>query len=389
MSKIDDIEALAKEVSEATTINILHKRCSYIRNWNSSCKACMNACQHDAISRSIGRMSIDAEKCTSCGACAAACPTSALLTMAPNQTDIVKQARQAAEAYGGIACFMCAKEAAELDVDMSRVVVLPCLNYLDEYLICGLLAIGIQRVALLVRSCEGCQIDCDTPYYPAVVKSARNLMKTWGTDGKVKIFHEIPDNLCNSGMKGRYVRGDRRDALTAAGGSAMSYVAQSINETINPAAAKSKAADRNVQVIVKPEDVFPVSSYRGPRIKAMLDRVGSLSSGASVESRFWATVDIDSTKCHRCGCCASMCATQALKYVQDLPEKPTRVQRKETPGTLTFTPSLCMACGLCQDSCFRKAIVVGNRVPASYLDEDTVVTLFENEKQISKSKFGF
>ncbi|MDD6739220.1 MAG: 4Fe-4S binding protein, partial [Coriobacteriaceae bacterium] len=79
MSKLDELEALAKEVS-ASTITILPKRCSYIRNWNSKCKACMNACPHDAISRSIGRFSIDPDLCTNCGACTAACPTSALLT---------------------------------------------------------------------------------------------------------------------------------------------------------------------------------------------------------------------------------------------------------------------------------------------------------------------
>ena len=48
-----------------------------------------------------------------------------------------------------------------------------------------------------------------------------------------------------------------------------------------------------------------------------------------------------------------------------------------------------MACGLCQDSCFRRALVVGNRIPASYLDPATVVTLYEDEKQVSRSKFGF
>ena len=84
-----------------------------------------------------------------------------------------------------------------------------------------------------------------------------------------------------------------------------------------------------------------------------------------------------------------MCATRALTYTQDLPENPTRVQRKQAPGTLTFTPSLCMACGLCQDSCFRKALVVGNRIPASYLDPNMVVTLYKDEKQVSRSKFGF
>lgn len=385
MSKLDEIEALAKEVT-ASSITILPKRCSYIRNWNSSCKACINACHHDAIVRNIGRLRIDAEKCTNCGACTAACPTSAMLTSAPNQTDIVRTAKATAANYGGIAAFMCRKHAEELDIDESRVTVLPCLNYLDEYLICGLLAIGIDRVALLNPTCDGCEVDSAEPYFPAVVKSARSLMRTWGTSGKVKIFHDVPDNICNSGNRVHYAKSSRRDALTHAGGSAVGYVMDSIDEAVT---GKKKAAPNpDRQVVVKPEDVFPADTYRGPRIKKMLDRVGELPDGASIESRFWATIDIDDTKCIRCGCCASMCATHALLYVQDLPENPTRVQRKEAPGTLAFQPDLCMACGLCADSCFRKAIVVGNRIPARYLDPDMLVVLFENEKQKNQRKFG-
>lgn len=386
MSKLDDIEALAKEVS-ASTITILPKRCSYIRNWNSKCRACMNACPHDAISRSIGHLNIDAELCSNCGACTAACPTSALLTSSPSATDIVHSAQRTAAAYGGIAAFMCQRDADELGIDQSRVTVLPCLNYLDEYLVCGLLAIGIDRVALLSRGCDECPVGGSEPYFPAVVKSARSLMRAWGTEGKVKVFRDIPPNLCNSGSHQRYAKSDRRGALEQAGGTAMGYVADTVDEFIT--GKKKERPDENKQVIVKPDDVFPASTYRGPRIKAMLDRVGSLPEGASIESRFWASVDLDPTACHYCGCCATMCATRALVYTQDLPENPTRVQRKQAPGTLTFTPSLCMACGLCQDSCFRNALVVGNRVPASYLDPATVVKLFENEQQVSRSKFGF
>ena len=384
MSKLDDIEALTKEVT-ASSITILPKRCSYIRNWNSSCKACINACHHDAISRKIGHIKIDAEKCTNCGACTAACPMSAMLTSAPNQTDIVRSAKQTAANYGGIAAFTCRRHADELGIDETCVTVLPCLDYLDEYLICGLLAIGIDRVALLCPSCEGCEIDSDEPYFPAVVKSARNLIKTWGAGGKVKIFKDVPDNICHT--KQRHVaRSDRRDALTQAGGSALGFVMDSIDEAVT--GQKKHKEDPDRQIVVKPDDVFPPDTYRGPRIKKMLDRVGQLPAGASIESRFWATVDIDDTKCIRCGCCATMCATHALVYVQDLPENPTRVQRKEAPGTLAFMPDMCMACGLCADSCFRKAIVIGNRIPASYLDPDLLVTLFENEKQKNPRKYG-
>ena len=387
MSKIDNIEALAQEVT-ASTIAVLPKRCSYIRNWNSKCKACMTACKHDAIERAIGRLTIDSEKCVSCGACTCACPMSAMLTTAPDQTEIVREARECAQNYGGMACFTCEKEAEELDIDPTRVVILPCLNYLDEYLICGLFALGIERIALLTRSCEGCNMNGDEPHFPTMVKSAKSLVKQWGGSGKVKIFHEIPESLCNSGHKGHYTRGNRREAITQAGGNAMGYVVQSIEEVIDPSKAKPSNG-RAEQVVVRSDDVFPISTYRGPRVLGMLDRIGTRPQDASIESRFWATIDLDPTKCKRCGCCATMCATRALTYVQDLPDAPTRKQRREAPGSLIFQPSLCMACGLCQDSCFKKALVVGNRVPVSYLDEDTTIYLFKDEVQNNNNRFGF
>ena len=55
MGKLDTIETIAAKVSD-TSIATAPKRCSYIRNWNSKCKQCLNVCQHEAIGR-FGRAS--------------------------------------------------------------------------------------------------------------------------------------------------------------------------------------------------------------------------------------------------------------------------------------------------------------------------------------------
>ena len=94
----------------------------------------------------------------------AACPTSTFATTAPSATEIVRQARISAERNAGSAAFICARHAQASSVDADRVVVLPCLNYLDEYLIVGMFALKFKRVILFTPSCEGCDIDCEQPY---------------------------------------------------------------------------------------------------------------------------------------------------------------------------------------------------------------------------------
>lgn len=387
MNKIESIEALSEELS-AGTINILPKRCSYIRNWNSKCKLCMNACQHEAISRSVGRFSIDPERCTGCGACTAACPTSALMTTSPNQVDIVRQARAAAEACGNVACFICERDAQAVGADPTRTTVLPCLNYLDEYLICGLFACGVRRVGLLRRGCDDCEVDCAEPYFDVIVKSTKALARAWGVDGKVKVFDHVPDELC--GSHARAAMGDRRAAFTQAGGSMMGYMMQAIDDVVAPNKASAKKSKKNEQIVVRTDDVYPADTYRSVRMLALLDHAGQRPYGATIESRMWADLACDESKCQRCGCCATMCATGALAFTtnhEDLPESK-RQRQKDLTGTLTFTPSLCVACGLCRDSCFRHALVYSNRVLADDLDQDVVKYLFKDEPPKKKSMFS-
>ena len=136
MGKLDTIETIAAKVSD-TSIVTTPKRCSYIRNWNSKCKQCLNVCQHEAISRSIGHLKIDPNACTNCGACVAACPTSTFNTTAPSMNELVRQARISAQRNDGIAVFCCTPHAVTKHINTENAVVLPCLNYLDENLIIG------------------------------------------------------------------------------------------------------------------------------------------------------------------------------------------------------------------------------------------------------------
>ena len=380
MSKIDTIEAISDTLARVS-IAVEPKRCSYIRNWNSRCKHCLNACQHEAIKRSIGRLSLDVEACTECGACVAACPTSTMRTAAPTMTDIVKQTRTLASENGGHALFSCARHAEQMGIDPGKTIVLPCLDYLDEYLITGLFAVGIKDVTLICGECEGCAIDCAEPYFDLTVSSVKSVLELWHIDGAVEIVHDAPTSVQLAGKKKHVtttVTSDRREAFKQAGGSVMSYLAQAVDDIVGAVTGEPvKHEDKDKQIIVGLDEVFPPDTYRSVRMLNMLDHLGTRPYGATVESRFWASVDIDPTKCKYCGACSRMCVTRALQYTEN----------EDDTVTLTFTPSLCVGCGLCKDSCLTRSMLYSNKVLADDLDRDVVKDLYRDHERPKRNNF--
>lgn len=373
MGKLDTIETIAAKVSD-TSIVTTPKRCSYIRNWNSKCKQCLNVCQHEAISRSIGHLKIDPNACTNCGACVAACPTSTFNTTAPSMNELVRQARISAQRNDGIAVFCCTPHAVTKHINTENAVVLPCLNYLDEYLIIGLFAMGIHTVRILHIDCTGCKTDCSEPYVDTMLESTRNLMRLWKIPGALDVLDFVPTQLKleTSGHKGSSITSDRRGAFKQAGGSLLGMIMDAVDDTVGKVTGEQKPKeDPDKQVIVRIDEVFPPDSYRSVRLLHMLDHLGKRPYGSTIDTRFWATVSIDPNKCRYCGACSNMCVTRALKYSTD----------EQGLATLTFQPSLCIGCGLCKDSCLTRSLVYTTKVLADDLDADTVKYLYKDHEQ--------
>lgn len=387
MSKIDTIETISDTLG-ASSILVTPKRCVYIRNWHSTCKKCLNACKHDAIVRSLGHISIDHEKCTDCGACVAACPTSTFATTAPTAADIVKQARESAGRNAGSAVFICEKKAAEHNVDTSRVVVLPCLDYLDEYLIAGMFGLGFKRVVLLdpplgqvdrsfdpTHPCEGCEMDCSRPFFEEVVENARKALDLWDVPGVFAVLDEVPETLidANPHAHASKVSSNRRDAFEQAGASAIDYAWQAARNAMG-ALSGDALEDPDRQIVMKVEERFDPASYRSIRLLKTLEENGTHPpDGACVDTRLWASIDVDPSRCKHCGICARMCITQALQYHVD----------EENRATLTFRPALCTNCRLCRDSCISHSMIYTTNVPAQELEPHFTKTLFENEEIVT------
>jgi len=378
MAKIDHIESISDKLAEST-IAVLPKRCSYIRNWNSKCNACLNACPHDAIDRSLGHLEIKSDACTNCGACVTACPTSTFITTAPGASEIVKEARLSAQSNSGHSVFACAQLLEHQSIDTSKVAVLPCLDYLDEYLLTGLFALGIKSATLLQGSCETCTVNSDSPCIAETVRCVKRLLKLWNVDAHVRLTEKIPSQVrMTRGATHGLIQGQsRRNSFRQAGGSVLGYVAQAVNDTMEDLSGTKQNTKVRKQIVVRLDEVFPPDTYRSVRMLNMLDHVGTRPYGQHVDTRFWADVHIDPSKCRYCGMCANMCVTRALKFEKD----------EEDIGTLTFQPSLCINCRLCKDTCFTHSMVYSTNVFADDLDANVAHTLFVHKDATKRNRF--
>lgn len=390
-TRIETIEAAADTLI-LTSIGIEAKRCSYIRNWNSTCRACLDVCMHDAIKRSVGRISIDSEKCTECGACVSACPTSTFVTTSPTYGQIVAAARERASGLEGNAVFACTRQIDTLRIDATHLVELPCLDYLDEYLIIGLFATDeVDNVVIFSGSCEGCDKDCAEPWAHTVIRSAKRLMKLWGITNHVKAYKNIPEAFIlpeGKKQKQRSLPGDRREAFADASQSAKAAIYNAASDFMSDTLGtpKRKVEDPNRQIIVRLEETYPPESYRPIRMLRMLDHLGERPYGQEVESRFWTSVANDPKRCRHCGACATMCVTGALTFEEEEidGEKP---GKKDKRVTLTFRPALCVGCRLCKDGCLTRSMLYENKVAADDLDDDVVRYLLKNATPDKRKKY--
>ena len=384
MGKIDHIEAISNELAAANTVSAIPRRCNHVRNHNSRCKRCIYACKHDAITRRVGYLEVSTEKCTGCGACITACPATAFTTQNVDQNDIVLKSKEIAKRCGGVVCFICEKNAIEVNIDTNNVIVLPCLDYLDEYLLCGLFACGITHIALFQPSCKDCLIDSDDPYINKTIESAKTLLKEWNVEGKIKVFHEIPENMREKNHHKNSIETDnRRSAFAHAGASILNYVTDSIDNMLATDEEKKKLANKSKHVVVPIDDVDPANTYRSVRMITLLRHIGTLPKDTTIYSRFWSDIHIDEARCKYCGACATFCPTRALEYKLKDPSDVC------SPATLTFKPELCTSCNLCKDSCRHRALLTSNRVPANYLKPGLSLTLYKDKEPENKNPFGF
>lgn len=380
---------IAQRLAERPAVAVLHEqRCLPERDLGSSCARCAESCPVDAIAvgaehpagaevaqaAAHGSVTkdgpagprIDDDACVRCGRCITACPTAALLAIAPLDDDALlgasakagaaavraaaAEAAEAAAAANGAppdgeaalalapaAGFVCerAVRGGAGRIDAERAVTLPCLAWVDEALIVHMACAGARRIALLTAPCATCEHAAAVATLPQTARAAQRILDTWQLDACVSIVDAVDDVTA---PEDEDAAGElSRRGLFSQARSALVEAATDAATAQMDALAGRRAADAPA----------PEPDRRRWQLLDDLHASG-LPSGETVVPRTLAPrVDIDAERCSGCALCAGFCPTQAL-----------RKAGKAAGGRtlLEFDAALCRDCGTCTDTCRYGAI---------------------------------
>lgn len=301
--------------------------CVATRYRASSCRRCLDVCPGNAIQRSPW-LRVEAESCSSCGACAVRCPTGALGFGA--RTGLLRE--HFAPAAGGgqrVITLACRFVAFDATSDVATAVVLPCLGGLSAADLIGAAAAGVAAAALLRGDCESCADRPAGESLDATVAIARETLAALGCGFTV----DCRDRPSRTSAAEPTAPGlSRRDLF--------SFVTRGARRTAAEGLAPEMrtVADLHAQAP-------PPTSHR--RLLADLER---LSQGCAERPAVMpralslGTLTIDEC-CNGCGLCARYCPHRAL------------VVRDSRPS---FHRSLCTDCGLCVEVCPFGAIAISS-----------------------------
>ena len=130
---------------------IVRKRCLHARHVASRCTRCIDVCGAGALRLVEQQLITDSRRCSSCGACVAACPTEALYAVVPETHALAQEiAAQARNGAVRISCTMAQLPPSEAG---TRV---PCLARLSPGMLIDAVESGADCLQLTCGVCSTC-----------------------------------------------------------------------------------------------------------------------------------------------------------------------------------------------------------------------------------------
>jgi len=380
MPSVNDILSVA-EALEKSPIIVVRDSCVAVRNRNATCRRCLSVCQANALNVSGNDLSLNTALCTGCGACTVACPTEALVSVAPTNTALLQAASQSMEANDGSAVIACARIASKRVADPARYAEVPCLSRVDETLLLSLAAQNAERVVLVDGRCETCKFREFASHCEGILNSARNLVAALGGEAAIERREGFPDELLveNAGeLHGTTRRGFFSEAVGAAKETTLAAAKATVAEELGLNTPELSIGER-----LRVTETGTLPLIHVPRHEATINALDALGNPQveSIESRLFASVDIDVQRCNSCGMCALFCPTGALR--RDLADEVGDPLR-----CLEFSASDCVQCGLCADVCWKGALEVSPVVSIDQLFDFEPVTFNLHTPKKSPKYFG-
>ncbi len=379
MPSINDVMEMA-ELLQSRSVVAIEDRCVAVRNRNSSCKRCAEACFTHAITVAANKLDIDAGACVGCGSCVAVCPTSAIMSLDPMDEDLAAAVSQAVRNARSMAVISCARMAARKEGDPEKYATVPCLGRIDELLLVSLASRGVQDIVLVDGDCSTCKYGASSFCVDDTVESAISLLELVGSDAIITRVSEFPPEVRVEDER-KAIGAARRGFFTQASGYARNVAMTAAEKAIDDALNQSKqrklltlrerlgagksgklptfSAARNLELLDELWKIGEASQPGGEDAPA--EAFPACVGSDPVDTRLFGTLSIDPEKCSGCGMCVMFCPTAALKHAEH-DEHPDAEMRY-----LEFQAADCTQCGLCVDVCLRYCISLSSKVPACEL----------------------
>ena len=342
---------------DSAAVTVRQSRCAMVRNRNARCLKCAEACTSGCIHLVDGLLRIDASKCVGCGTCATVCPTCALETHNPSDSELLGNAKKALwENCVAVMCHPCAEACGDA-IRKNLVSEVVCLGRVDESLLVQLVVCGAREIELVCGDCEKCAQRQGRACAKVVANSAMDLLALWDLPVNINVEDSVPKRLVAEGhnlsevsaaIEAHFAHGAANDPIVRQKNLSVSCEGDSAEDTM---------AERARVLRVMKDGTLP--HFRPARRERLLDGLSALGRPSSdcIESRLWGCVALDPQACVSCRMCATFCPTGAIR----------KYDAEDGSFGVEHYPGDCVKCGTCRDICPAKAITIKDSVRLSYL----------------------
>jgi len=342
---------------ESRAIRVYPRQCTKLRHRRSTCTLCADHCPVQAITWGES-LQVDPDKCTGCGICAAVCPTGALEAQTPTNEELLTRIQGLAK-EGAWVAFACPRYLEARGGDGDRFLQVNCLGRLDESVLVGAISLGAQAVWLMDSACQECPSAASRAIAEQALQRANALLQACGVSQRISIGPQSPNG---PGMRVQAPGGaeglSRRDFFTLLARQAAKTTAVAVDSVLGSQGAQ----DKEDQPPKKGE--LPVRLPAKRRLLlAALRRIGKPVIASFEGGGLWAQFGFQEA-CTGCQMCAFFCPTGALSKVEE-----------GGKAGVAFKISQCTNCRLCQDICYKEAVVLSSTIDLGKVFNEAVDVL--------------